>query len=141
VIRGIAIAVLVALGGLFWLASEQNARNPPQAQKAAPEPKQAPTAAEIASEAAFQRDVRSARRVKAASHDPSRFRLEQAIRMTDGTLCLTFRGSNAFGAIVQGHAIVEPKGSILSEHTSGFTGIWNRRCRKGENVTHIRQAL
>jgi hypothetical protein len=140
VIRILVIAVFVAVGGLA-LFSRGNAPSKPvqTAQKAAPK---APDPKEAEEEALFQRDVLNVRVLKRSLHNPDSFQLESAIRMPDGTLCLTFRATNVFNAIVLGQAVIRSDRIISTGHPEAVHS-WNRYCagKSGKNLIHIRRAL
>ena len=79
-------------------------------------------------EAKFQADVISVRRLRANMKNPASFDLETAIRMDDGTLCLSYRGTNSFNAIVPGRAVVVKGEIVTSANRERFVPLWNRRC-------------
>ena len=57
-------------------------------------------------EAKFQADVLAVRQLRANMKNPASFNLDTAIRLDDGTLCLSYRDTNSFNAIVPGRAII-----------------------------------
>lgn len=52
--------------------------------------------------------------LKASAKDPESFRLEQAIGMESGAVCLTYRAKNSFAAVVPGAAVVPPNGKAVA---------------------------
>ena len=73
----------------------------------------------------------------------SSFNLDAANRMDDGTLCVTYRATNSFNAVVLGRAVITKVGIISSHNRDRFIPVWNRRCasKGGTNGTHIHQTL
>lgn len=121
--------------------------SPPQPPAAPPSPEEAARKAaeedrKAAEEAEFQTDVVTVRRVRAAMKNPDSFKLERALRMADGTLCLSYRATNSFNAIIPGHAVATKREILITGH-DGLQARWNARCAKksGTDVTYIRQAL
>ena len=76
--------------------------------------------------------------------NPKSFDLETAIELPDGTLCVTYRATNSFNAIVPGQAVLSLKGnSVMSDDREKFPARWNATCAKksGKDIAYIRQAL
>lgn len=144
--KGAAGAVFVAAGAAFLFAVYPSEKTPSAQPSPAPvaakqEPKQKdPKEAE--QERLWRRDVLNVRVLRKSLHNPDSFRLEQALRMKDGSLCLTYRATNAFGGIVLNHAVIRSDRIIATGHPD-HTRLWNLHCggKTGENVTHLRQAL
>jgi hypothetical protein len=101
-----------------------------------------PSAEEQARELRFQGDVLRVRALRQAMKNPASFQLESAVRMKDGTLCLSYRATNSFNAIVPGQAVLSEKASATSGQ-KGFASQWNRLCanKTGVDLTYIRRAL
>src|SRR5262249_4993740 len=97
VIVGLVLAN--ALGQSGNRAVSQPAKNEPQ-------PKAEPTPEQQADEARWRRDVLAIRQLRSNMKNPDSFKLEEALRMDDGTLCLTYRATNSFNAIVPGRAVI-----------------------------------
>jgi hypothetical protein len=73
--------------------------------------------------------------------NPDSFKLESAIRV-DGNLCLTYRATNSFNAVVPGRAVITEK-RISTSDEANFGPIWNSRCggKSGTDVSYIRLAI
>lgn len=128
-------ALIAGLGALGWILQT------PKAQKVELTAEQ--KSAEAAKEARFQSDVRAVRALKAGMKNPDSFTLESALQMDDGTLCVTYRATNSFNAIVPGHAVVTGGKITTSDGGNSFVAIWNARCgsKRGVDVKHLRMAL
>jgi hypothetical protein len=136
------IGIILLIGVAVVVVSELTPTPQPAAVPTTPTPPREPTAEERAAEAVFQANVASVQRLKSAMKNPASFSLEQALRMDDGVLCVTYRATNSFNAVVPGRAVITAT-KILTPGQDGFTGRWNARCAKksGVDVTYIRQAL
>lgn len=144
--KGFLGAILVAAGAAYFLTAQPSQKpvspqpSPtPVAQKQA---QKAPDPKEAEREAQWRRDVLNIRILKRSLHNPDSFRLEQATRMKDGTVCVTFRATNAFSALVLGQAVIRSDKIVSTGHPDA-TALWNRYCggKTGENLNHIRQAI
>jgi hypothetical protein len=113
------------------------------AVKSEPKPKPEPTPEQKAEEARWQRDVLAVRQLRAGMKNPDSFKLEQALRMDDGSLCLSYRATNSFNAIVPGNAVIADNTIRTSDNRERFAPVWNKRCAKksGRDITYIRRAL
>lgn len=140
---------LIGLAGIGFILFQAMAENRPAH---APEPavaaitkieKPEPTPAQKAEAARFARDVVAVRQLRSSMNNPNSFQLEEALRMDDGTLCLTYRATNAFNALMAGRAVIDAKRIITSDDRDRLTGVWNKLCanRSGADITHIRRAL
>jgi hypothetical protein len=96
-----------------------------------------------AEEAHWVRNVMAVRQLRSSMHNPSSFNLDEALRMKDGALCLTYRATNAFNATRLGRAVIDAKRIVTSDDQERFSGAWNRLCanKTGEDITYIRRAL
>ena len=85
----------------------------------------------------FQSAVVAVRNLKNAMNNPKSFELVDAIFTTEGTLCIVYRASNAFGGIITKNYVVSDKVS------SGTSEAWNRHCanKPGRDLKHIRAVL
>lgn len=137
----IALGIVAAFAFIGGNANqpEKAAVTPPKSKSVSP---QSPSAEELRQEKLFQRDVEIARRLKASMANPRAFEVVDAVRMKDGTLCLTYRAQNAFGALVVNNAVYAD-GTLETSGNATFANRWNARCggKTGENVRHIRQGL
>lgn len=63
--------------------------------------------------------------------------------MADGVLCLTYRATNSFNAIVPGRAVIRDTKINTSDEGDKFTPTWNRYCggKSGKDVSYIRRAI
>lgn len=132
--------------GVVWLLIQSKYGREQQSsteQPAKAEPSPEPTAQQKAKEARYLRDVLAIRQLRAGMKNPDSFKLEEVIRMADGTLCLTYRATNSFNAVIPGYAVIASNKINTSDDRDAFTPIWNRRCanKSGEDLTYIRRAL
>lgn len=93
--------------------------------------------------AKFARDVAVVRQLKSSMKNPASFDLEKAIRMDDGTLCLSYRARNSFNAIIPGEAVITKDRIYTSDNRSSFVAQYNKLCanKSGKVMRHIRWAL
>lgn len=91
----------------------------------------------------FAQDVASVRQLKLSMKNPASFDLVDAIRMDDGTLCLTYRATNSFNAIMTGEAVITKDRILTSDSRSRFVAEHKKRCanKYGKGMRHIRWAL
>lgn len=82
----------------------------------------------------FQADIVRIKVLKASLKNPASFELVSAVRLSNGTLCVEYRGTNSFSAITTETA------AILG---ATERGPWNKHCagKTGTDVSHIRHAL
>jgi hypothetical protein len=99
-----------------------------------PEQKGKEAADKLKREAEFQSVVVRLKSLKASLNDPASFDLVEALLMPDGTLCVTYRGTNAFNAVLT-------KTSALSTDLKVVD--WNRYCagKTGTDMLYARRAL
>ncbi|WOI43764.1 hypothetical protein [Acidovorax sp. BLS4] len=99
-----------------------------------PEQRAAESAAKAKAEADFAFSVNAARGVKATLKNPASFELVSAVLIPSGALCLEFRGTNSFNAVVTQNAVVGKDGK---------PGNWNRDCggKSGKDMKSIRHAM
>lgn len=79
-------------------------------------------------------DVIFLRALREELNNPDSFQLVQVIRLDDDTLCVTFRGTNAFNAIMTEHKAISSDGQFL-DYEDICSG------KVGENITYIKEAL
>lgn len=108
------------------------------------EEKPAPLAkspAEIRAEQERQRDFQQAAgaviALRNGMKNPKSFELVSAHMMSGRTLCVVYRGTNSFNAVITSHYVVSP--SVSSDSKTA----WNKHCagQSGINYDHIRHAL
>lgn len=87
-----------------------------------------------AEEARFQIDVLKIKALRDKLKNPSSFKLLQAARMDSGALCVVYRATNGFNAVVTEQKAIAVSGSL---------GDWDKLCagKSGENISYIRQAI
>lgn len=85
----------------------------------------------------FQEVVSTLRNLRTLMHDPASLDVESATRAPDGSICIVYRGKNAFGATVRNQVVAWPGGS--SEEATEFS----RRCiaTGAVDFTYARRAL
>lgn len=113
---------------------------------APPPPKLSPEeqAKKDADHARWVSQVLLVRALKKSMKNPDSFKVEDATELVDGTICISYRATNSFNAIVPGHAVVPLSGAIVTSDDKGrFAARWNATCAKkaGRNIRHIRAAL
>ena len=93
--------------------------------------------------AKFYRDVGVVKQLKASMKNPASFELEEAIRMEDGTLCISYRARNSFNAVMPGHAVITKDRIYTSDNWSSFSAQNKKLCanKSGRNVRGIRLML
>ncbi len=91
----------------------------------------------------FQLAVGFARTLKAGMKNPASFELTDAIRTADGTLCLQYRGTNSFNAVIPNYAVLTQDGRASNGSAGTVASLWNKHCagKSGDDVTRIRHAL
>jgi hypothetical protein len=91
----------------------------------------------------FQRYVALVATLKKSMKNPASFQLEQAMRIKEGTLCLQYRATNSFNAIVPSQAVIVNNKITVKDHSDNFAGVWNKHCagKSGDDWKHIRRAL
>lgn len=120
-----AAAVKEAAKSPAQKASEAKAK---AAQKAAEEANKA------RAEAEFQFGVLATKLVKASMKNPASFEFVEAGIVNNGALCLTYRATNSFNAVITEHIAVTRK---LAK------GSWNKECggKRMPSFDHIKYAL
>ena len=100
-------------------------------------------AKKAADDARWVREVVTVSQLRKSMKNPASFNLEQALRMKDGTLCLSYRATNSFNAIVPGRAVISKTTIATSDDESRFVPLWNKLCanKGGEDISYIRRAL
>jgi hypothetical protein len=82
------------------------------------------------------RDLIAVEQLRSAMKDPSSFKISQALRMGDGTLCLIYRATNSFNATIPGEAVITEKTLVTSDDESHFASSWNSHCahKSGKDI-------
>jgi hypothetical protein len=101
-------------------------RKPSNTSTAAGPTKTLTAPADPVREAAFQRAVTLARAVKASANDPASIEFFEAAYFLDGTVLLSYRGKNAFGAKIINHAILMPDGKVVNGSEQQIAATWNK---------------
>lgn len=99
-----------------------------------PEQRQAEAIAKAKKEADFQSVVARLNALRASTKNPKSFELVDAVLMKDDTLCITYRGTNGFNAVVTENKAILKSSKIVE---------WNRFCanKTGTDMTYARHAL
>jgi len=123
------VAWIVAAFVLFVVVKAAIQDKPQQAAKT---PEQ--IAQEAKDEAAFQADVAKVRALRSAMKNPDSFQLVKAIRMASGVLCVEYRATNSFNAVITEQKAITPAAEFAD---------WNKECagKTGKDVTYLRRAL
>ena len=82
----------------------------------------------------FQQDVVLLKRLKATMKNPASFDVDHIGKLPSGTLCVTYRGTNSFGAVITEQTAIGRGGEILD---------YGAFCAKqpADDVTYMRRAL
>ena len=111
------------IGGIFifflarFLIGQADPPSPPQKSDAQ-------TAADAKKEADFQKVVRVAEWAKKNMKNPASFELTYGGLTDKGAVCIEYRGTNSFNAVVPGRY-------VMSDSVSGDTAaLWNKHCVK-----------
>lgn len=135
-----AVAALGVGSCVVGMNQSEPGRELAQAKKASIEASKSPAqkAAEAAAEKhrniEFKFSVMAAQMVKAGTKNPSSFELVDANLVEYGALCLVYRGTNSFNAVVTSNIAITRKFTI---------GSWNKDCagKDAVGMRHIKQAL
>lgn len=100
-------------------------------------------AAKAAEHAKWVEDVLAVRALRRSMKNPDSFKLEEALKMDDGSLCLSYRATNSFNAVIPGQAIIWANGVATSDQGRLFIRRWSEQCanKAGRDITYIRRAL
>lgn len=117
------LAGLMLVVVLSWVFSGSSEPDVPKAPK---------TAAEIQKDKEFSQVVAALSTLKAGMKNPDSFQVVQALMVQGPTICITYRGTNSFNAVVTNHIAIWDKGN------SSDPNEWNKRCanKQGDNYTH-----
>lgn len=98
---------------------------------------QAKTPAEIQKEREFQQVVSAARQLKNAMKNPASFELVSALMVQGPTICLVYRSTNSFNAVVTERYTVNDKVS------STGTAAWNKHCggKTGDDYSYAKRVI
>jgi hypothetical protein len=98
--------------------------------KIAPEPELSPAqqASKLKEEAMFQRSVAGARQLRSSMRNPDSFKLSQALVMSNGAVCYTYRAQNGFGGMNVGYAVLASNDRFKSSDSPGHETLWNKEC-------------
>jgi hypothetical protein len=74
--------------------------------------------------------------------NPDSFKLEQTLRMADGSLCFSYRATNSFDAIIPGHAVYA-SGKLAISGNPQFAANWAKYCsgKSGDDLDTIAYSL
>lgn len=95
------------------------------------------TPEEIAKDREFQQVVASVKALKSAMKNPKSFELVEAIMMQGPTLCITYRSTNSFNAVVTDRYVVSDKIS------SAEAAAWKKHCagKTGTSYAYLKSVL
>lgn len=99
-----------------------------------PEQRAQEAAKKAKDEAEFQSVVARLKALKASTKNPASFELVEALLMDDGTVCVVYRGTNSFNAVVTENKAISTDARVVD---------WNRYCggKSGKDMKFARQAL
>ena len=99
--------------------------------------------AKAAEELQFQRAAVFLKAIQAAMKNPDSFKLTQAIRTDAGAVCIEYRGTNSFNAVVPSYAVLSPDGKAANGTASATSTAWNAHCahKNGKDYSHISHAM
>lgn len=130
--------IALGIAGLFlffiiYSVATTNSNTTPTSTQAS-KPK---TPEEIEKEREFQQVVASVKALKNAMKNPKSFELVDAIMVKGPTLCITYRSTNSFNAVVTERHVLSDKLS------SSETGIWNKHCagKEGNSYAFIKSTI
>lgn len=122
---GIAIGSLLAVGAIATVVTPKP--TPP-----------ARTAAEIQRDTADLQLGAAVKALKSAAKDPTSFKLEQVLAMSDGAGCISYHAKNSFGASVRGQAVAAG-GKVVTADRDGaaFNRAHDAHCggKSGRDIT------
>jgi len=83
------------------------------------------------------------RALRSSMKNPDSFKIEEAVELDDGTICITYRATNSSNAVIPGQAVLSLKGQSVTSDDRRFGARWNATCAKksGRDIMHIRTAL
>jgi hypothetical protein len=82
--------------------------------------------------------VALARDVRGSLKNPKSFELVQVLVQSGNTVCMTYRGTNAFNAVVPGQAVRQGTNYWVSDDGADFRKRWEMHCaRAGRNQTRM----
>lgn len=123
----------IFIGGLFAIgvagAVFSHKEPPPPVSKTPDQIK-----AEQQANAIFSDAVNKARALKASLKNPTSFELVKLGKLSDGTLCVVYRGTNSFNAITTEQKAISPIGAFVD---------FNKSCagKTSEDLTHVKHAM
>lgn len=130
------VSILIAGLTLFAILYGVANQNSEEGTQAATKPKEK-TPAELQSEREFQQVVASVRALKGSMKNPKSFELVEALMMQGPTLCITYRSTNSFNAVVTDYYVVSEKVS------SSEPSAWNKHCagKTGTSYAYVKNAI
>jgi hypothetical protein len=120
------------LGAMVVYGVVSGAMNPSETP---PQKTEAEKQAEAEASQKLGLDIARTKALKQSTKNPASFELVEAIRMDDLALCITYRGTNSFNAVVTENKV------LLKDWK---TGEWNKSCsgKTGADVTKkVQRAL
>lgn len=144
----LAVVLIPSCIAGIW-TSTTNSDKRAQDQRAAeaaksPEQRAAEQTRKAAEEAEFQRAVVAAKTVKSGMKNPASFELSGAGVTPKGAICLQYRGTNSFNAVVPGYAVLAPNAAaVLAGSERDVAAAWNQHCAKQSmrDISYLKHAL
>lgn len=136
----LGLGALIVFAMVRCISDQEDRRSSAEAERQRVEASKTPEqrAREVAekakAEADFQSVVSRLRALKASTKNPTSFELVDAILMDDGTVCVVYRGTNSFNAVVTENKAIAKDMRLVD---------WNRFCggKSGKDMKYARQAL
>jgi hypothetical protein len=136
--RSLGLLLVVLLVAASQAADVRGAT--PELKKKAPQTANAPKEP-VTEEAAFQKTLRLIKAVKATANDPGSIDVFDATYFDDGTVAISYRGRNAFGALIINRAVWTGAGKIANGSDQQVAGLWNKYVagKSGHDLTRAVQ--
>jgi len=136
--RKILLIVMAMIFGASFISALMEGPAPTKEELASQEAeKAAQEEAKAKSNLEFQAIVGQLRALKTGLKNPGSFELVQAIKMPEGALCVVYRGTNSFNAVVTNHVV------FVDQKVKTSSGDWVKYCadKEGESFLHARRAI
>lgn len=126
--------IFLILIGVVWIFSSSLQKETSNRASVSPVAKVQKTDGEIRMEMQWNLDALKIRAVKQSMKNPNSFDLVDVTKMDDGSLCVTYRGTNSFNAITTEHVVILSNAQI---------GSWSKSCagKSGSDLTRIKYAI
>jgi hypothetical protein len=126
--------LFLILIGLMWLIGFSALKESTRPREQSGQVKAQKSDEEIRKEMVWRLDALKIRSIRDSMKNPASFELVDVTKMDDGTLCVTYRGTNSFNAITTEYVAVLSNAQI---------GRWNKVCagKSGRDLTYIKYAI